>query len=75
MKESNIKLDIGTAYSIAAASAVRRSLEQTHGGEFANAFFEDHQDAFRRAVRTSLCSREETNIHRTVALLKQSYRG
>jgi hypothetical protein len=74
MPTSTIQLDIAFSYSLAAASAVKRSLERTHGRDFAEAFIKEHQDTMARAVRTSLCGRDEGEVQRDIALLKRSYR-
>lgn len=74
MPTSVIQLDITYTYSLAATSAVRRSLEATHGREFANAFIKEHQNALGRAVRVSLCGRDGKALRHGLALLERSYR-
>jgi hypothetical protein len=74
MSASTIQLDTAFCYTLAAASAVRRSLELTHGEAFADAFLKEHQNAFRRAVRTSLCGRDWYAVKHALESLKRSYR-
>jgi hypothetical protein len=73
MPTSSIQLDLAFSYSLAAFSAVKRSLEYTHGSAFTDAFIKEHENAVRRAVRTSLCGRDKDALQRGLALLKRSY--